>query len=114
MRAGGREIAVYNILSDGSFIMVPCLHVKRNSRDERDFFPNLEKMPCRHRRRWGEEEPSSFPGLQPPWGLELRFDAQLHSRSPLPHGAAIPQGLMLNIAPAFQTDRRAPAATPGS
>lgn len=71
MRAGGRELAVYNILSDGSFIMVPCLHVK--SRDERDFFPNLEKMPCRHWRRWGEEEPSSFPGLQHPWGLELRF-----------------------------------------
>lgn len=94
--------------------MVPFLHVKRNSRDERDFFPDLEKMPCRHWRRWREEEPSFFPGLQPPpWGLELRFNAQLHSRSPLPRGAAIPWGLMLNIAPAFQTDRRAPAVYTG-
>lgn len=65
-------------------------------------------------RRWGAEEPSSFPGLQPPrWGLELRFNAQLHSRSPLPRGAASPWGLMLNIAPAFQTDRRAPAVHTG-
>lgn len=62
--------------------MVPFLHVKRNSRDERDFFPDLEKMPCRHQRRWGEEEPSSFPGLQPPWGLELRFAAHCIPAAP--------------------------------
>lgn len=78
-----------------------------------DSFPNLEKMP------WMEEMDGERAQLSPrasassllgDWSRDSHTTA---FQQPLPHAAAILQGLLLNIAPAFQTDRRAPAVYTG-
>lgn len=92
------------------WIRISSLHVQKAAemKETESFFPDLEKMLWT---RWRWEEASSLPGfsVQPLLGLEWRFAAHLYSSNPLPREAAIPKCLLLNIAPAFQTDRRAPA-----